>query len=138
MMPMSEVTRILSGIEAGDPHAAEQLLPLVYDELHKLAAQKLITFCTFLRELRFAGAGGVEVGGSGGGNLLVQRVKKEVALAHRASAPANPWTNRLHRVMRHFRPNHATDFFHHTEFCHDRLSPQPASRTLAEPSPGSD
>jgi hypothetical protein len=38
---MSEVTRILSGIEQGDPHAAEQLLPLVYDELRKLAAQKL-------------------------------------------------------------------------------------------------
>ena len=38
---MSEVTRILSGIEAGDPHAAEQLLPLVYDELRNLAAQKL-------------------------------------------------------------------------------------------------
>jgi RNA polymerase sigma factor (TIGR02999 family) len=38
---MSEVTHILSAIEAGDPHAAEQLLPLVYDELHKLAAQKL-------------------------------------------------------------------------------------------------
>jgi RNA polymerase sigma factor (TIGR02999 family) len=38
---MSEVTRILSAIEGGDPHAAEQLLPLVYDELRKLAAQKL-------------------------------------------------------------------------------------------------
>jgi RNA polymerase sigma factor (TIGR02999 family) len=38
---MSDVTRVLSGIEAGDPHAAEQLLPLVYDELRKLAAQKL-------------------------------------------------------------------------------------------------
>jgi RNA polymerase sigma factor (TIGR02999 family) len=38
---MSEVTHILSAIEAGDPHAAEQLLPLVYDELRKLAAQKL-------------------------------------------------------------------------------------------------
>jgi RNA polymerase sigma factor (TIGR02999 family) len=38
---MSEVTRILSAIERGDPHAAEQLLPLVYDELRKLAAQKL-------------------------------------------------------------------------------------------------
>src|SRR5436853_4017750 len=35
---MSEVTRILSAIEAGDPHAAAQLLPLVYDELRKLAA----------------------------------------------------------------------------------------------------
>ncbi len=39
---MSEVTRILSAIEQGDPHAAEQLLPLVYDELRKLAAQKLV------------------------------------------------------------------------------------------------
>jgi RNA polymerase sigma factor (TIGR02999 family) len=38
---MSEVTRILSAIEQGDPHAAEQLLPLLYDELRKLAAQKL-------------------------------------------------------------------------------------------------
>jgi len=38
---MSEVTRILSAIEQGDAHAAEQLLPLVYDELRKLAAAKL-------------------------------------------------------------------------------------------------
>jgi RNA polymerase sigma factor (TIGR02999 family) len=38
---MSEVTRILCAIEQGDQHAAEQLLPLVYDELRKLAAQKL-------------------------------------------------------------------------------------------------
>jgi RNA polymerase sigma factor (TIGR02999 family) len=38
---MSEVTRILSAIEQGDPHGAEQLLPLVYAELRKLAAQKL-------------------------------------------------------------------------------------------------
>src|ERR1700724_631510 len=38
---MSDVTRILSAIEQGDPHAAEQLLPLVYDELRKLAAAKL-------------------------------------------------------------------------------------------------
>ena len=38
---MSEVTRILSAIEHGDQHAAEQLLPLVYDELRKLAAQRL-------------------------------------------------------------------------------------------------
>ena len=38
---MSEVTRILSAIEQGESHAAEQLLPLVYDELRKLAAQKL-------------------------------------------------------------------------------------------------
>jgi RNA polymerase sigma factor (TIGR02999 family) len=38
---MSEITHILSAIEQGDPHAAEQLLPLVYDELRRLAAQKL-------------------------------------------------------------------------------------------------
>jgi RNA polymerase sigma factor (TIGR02999 family) len=38
---MSDVTRILSAIEQGDPHAAEQLLPLVYDELRNLAAAKL-------------------------------------------------------------------------------------------------
>src|SRR3954453_17940358 len=38
---MTEVTRILSAIEAGDPAAAEQLLPLVYDELRHLAAARL-------------------------------------------------------------------------------------------------
>jgi RNA polymerase sigma factor (TIGR02999 family) len=38
---MSDVTRILSAIQQGDPRAAEQLLPLVYDELRKLAAQRL-------------------------------------------------------------------------------------------------
>ena len=38
---MTDVTRILSAIEEGDPQAAEQLLPLVYDELRKLAAQKM-------------------------------------------------------------------------------------------------
>jgi RNA polymerase sigma factor (TIGR02999 family) len=39
---MSEVTRILCAIEQGDSHAAEQLLPLVYDELRRLAAAKLV------------------------------------------------------------------------------------------------
>jgi RNA polymerase sigma factor (TIGR02999 family) len=38
---MSDVTRILSAIEQGDPRAAGQLLPLVYEELRRLAAQKL-------------------------------------------------------------------------------------------------
>lgn len=38
---MSDVTRILSQIESGDPSATEQLLPLVYDELRKLAAARL-------------------------------------------------------------------------------------------------
>lgn len=38
---MTEVTRILDQIQQGDPHAAEKLLPLVYDELRRLAAQRL-------------------------------------------------------------------------------------------------
>jgi RNA polymerase sigma factor (TIGR02999 family) len=38
---MNEVTRILSAIDQGDPHAAEQLMPLLYDELRRLAAQRL-------------------------------------------------------------------------------------------------
>jgi DNA-binding GntR family transcriptional regulator len=38
---MSDVSQILAAIDNGDPHAAEQLLPLVYDELRKLAAAKL-------------------------------------------------------------------------------------------------
>jgi RNA polymerase sigma factor (TIGR02999 family) len=39
---MNEVTRVLSAVERGDPRAAEQLLPLVYDELRQLAAQRLL------------------------------------------------------------------------------------------------
>jgi len=38
---MTDVTRILAALEQGDPHAASQLLPLVYDELRRLAAKKL-------------------------------------------------------------------------------------------------
>jgi hypothetical protein len=38
---MSEVTRILTAIDKGDPRAADQLLPLVYDELRVLAAHKM-------------------------------------------------------------------------------------------------
>ncbi len=41
LKPMSEATNILAAVERGDPHAAEELLPLVYDELRKLAAQRL-------------------------------------------------------------------------------------------------
>ena len=39
---MSDVTRLIDAAAAGDPHAAAELLPLVYDELRKLAAQKLV------------------------------------------------------------------------------------------------
>jgi hypothetical protein len=38
---MSEITRILNGMEQGEPQAAEQLLPLVYDELRQLASEKM-------------------------------------------------------------------------------------------------
>ncbi len=38
---MDAITQVLNAIEQGDPHAAEQLLPLVYEELRQLAAQKL-------------------------------------------------------------------------------------------------
>src|SRR5687768_5404593 len=38
---MADVTRILDAIERGDAHAADQLLPLVYEELRKLAARRL-------------------------------------------------------------------------------------------------
>jgi len=41
VLPINDVTRILSSIEQGDPTAAEQLLPLLYQELRRLAAQKL-------------------------------------------------------------------------------------------------
>jgi ECF sigma factor len=44
---MTEVTRILSAIEQGEPHAAGQLLPLVYDELRRLAAQNSTWFDSF-------------------------------------------------------------------------------------------
>src|SRR5262245_51067902 len=40
-VPMSDVTRLLSQIEQGDPRAAERLLPLVYDELRQLAAERI-------------------------------------------------------------------------------------------------
>jgi hypothetical protein len=56
--PMSEVTRILSAIEQGDPHAAEQLLPLVYDELRKLAAQKLASERLVGKSLRSSDSSG--------------------------------------------------------------------------------
>ena len=43
LLRMSEVTRILSRIESGDPSAAEQLLPLVYGELRKLASARMVS-----------------------------------------------------------------------------------------------
>jgi RNA polymerase sigma factor (TIGR02999 family) len=74
---MNEVTRVLSAIEAGDPQAAEQLLPLVYDELRRLAAQRLA--------------------GEGPGHTL-----QPTALVHEAylklvgADPQRPWNGRVH------------------------------------------
>ena len=73
---MSDVTRILSQIEQGDPRAAEELLPLVYEELRKLAAAKLAhekpgqtlqaTALVHEAYLRLVGGGGFRVQGSEG------------------------------------------------------------------------
>src|SRR5436309_2317443 len=41
ILAMDELTQILNALEQGDPHAAHQLLPLVYNELRRLAAQKM-------------------------------------------------------------------------------------------------
>jgi RNA polymerase sigma factor (TIGR02999 family) len=70
---MTEVTRILSAIEHGDPSAAEQLLPPVYDELRRLAAQKLAqekpgqtlqaTALVHEAYARLVGSGEADVGG---------------------------------------------------------------------------
>ena len=74
---MNDVTRILSAIEQGDSHAACQLLPLVYDELRRLAAQRLA--------------------GEGPGHTL-----QPTALVHEAylklvgSDPQHPWNGRVH------------------------------------------
>ena len=74
---MKDVTRILSAIEQGDPSAAEQLLPLVYDELRRLAARRLA--------------------GEGQGHTL-----QPTALVHEAYLklvgpnPQQPWNGRVH------------------------------------------
>jgi RNA polymerase sigma factor (TIGR02999 family) len=74
---MADVTHILNAIEQGDPHAAAQLLPLVYDELRRLAAQRLA--------------------GEGPGHTL-----QPTALVHEAYLklvgpdPRHPWNGRVH------------------------------------------
>src|SRR6478735_3139275 len=74
---MDAITQVLNAIEQGDPHAAEQLLPLVYDELRKLAAHRLA--------------------GEGPGHTL-----QPTALVHEAylklvgAEPQQPWNGRVH------------------------------------------
>jgi hypothetical protein len=65
---MKDVTLILSAIERGDRQAAAQLLPLVYDELRELAAQKLAceAACQTLQATAFVEAGSTRGFGSSG------------------------------------------------------------------------
>jgi RNA polymerase sigma factor (TIGR02999 family) len=74
---MTDITRILSAIEQGDPHAAGQLLPLVYDELRRLAAQKLA------RE-------------QPGQTLQATALVHEAYLRLVDDEPARPWNSRGH------------------------------------------
>jgi RNA polymerase sigma factor (TIGR02999 family) len=105
---MSDVTRILSAIEQGDPSAAEQLLPLVYEELRRLAAQRLAqekpgqtlqaTALVHDAYLRLVGSPGCESRGPGQNwdsrshffaaaaeamrRILVERARKKKRLRH--------------------------------------------------------
>ena len=83
---MDDVTHILSAIEQGDPQAAEQLLPLVYDELRRLAAEKLA------QELRGKAKPGVTVNAAMPGSAITDEIvvlalyypaEKEVANTYR-------------------------------------------------------
>ena len=93
---MSEVTRILSAIEQGDPQAAEQLLPLVYDELRQLAAQKLAQE-------------------KPGHTLQATALVHEAYLRLVGANPQQPWDSRGHffaaaaEAMRRILINHARD-----------------------------
>jgi RNA polymerase sigma factor (TIGR02999 family) len=79
---MSDVTRILSAIEQGDPHAAEQLLPLVYNELRKLAAHKMKQ---------------EKPGQTLQATALVHEAYLRLVASGRASAPREPhWNSRGH------------------------------------------
>jgi RNA polymerase sigma factor (TIGR02999 family) len=74
---MSDVTRLLSAIDQGDPHAAAQLLPLVYEELRRLAAQRLA------RE-------------APGQTLQATALVHEAYLRLVKDAPQQPWSGRGH------------------------------------------
>jgi len=92
---MSDVTRILSAIEQGDSSAAEQLLPLVYDELRRLAARRLAherpgqtldaTALVHEAYLRLVGAAGVSGGWDGRSHFIaaaaeaMRRILVEIA-----------------------------------------------------------
>jgi RNA polymerase sigma factor (TIGR02999 family) len=93
---MSDITRILSAIEHGDPHAAEELLPLVYEEVRKLAAQKLAQE-------------------KPGQTLQATALVHEAYLRLVGTGPNVPWDSRGHffaaaaEAMRRILLNHARD-----------------------------
>src|SRR3954465_14102669 len=93
---MTDVTHILSAIEQGDPHAARQLLPLVYDELRKLAAQRLAQERP-------------------GQTLQATALVHEAYLRMVGAAPGQPWSGRGHffaaaaEAMRRILINRARD-----------------------------
>src|SRR5215470_2736562 len=93
---MSEFTRILSAIEQGDPRAAGRLLPLVYDELRNLAAQKLAQE-------------------KPGQTLQATALVHEAYLRLVGDEPARPWSGRGHffaaaaEAMRRILINRARD-----------------------------
>jgi RNA polymerase sigma factor (TIGR02999 family) len=74
---MNEVTQLLNALENGDPHAADQLLPLVYDELRRLAAHKLTQE-------------------KPGQTLQATALVHEAYLRLVGSDPAQPWHSRGH------------------------------------------
>src|SRR5687767_4092642 len=96
LVRMADVTRILSAIEQGDPHAAEQLLPLVYEELRTLAAQRLAQE-------------------KPGQTLSATALVHEAYLRLVGSEPAQPWNGRGHffaaaaEAMRRILINRARD-----------------------------
>jgi RNA polymerase sigma factor (TIGR02999 family) len=100
---MNEVTVFLSAIERGEPQAAEQLLPLVYDELRKLAARKLAeekpgqtlqaTALVHEAYLRLVGGGAASIGWNGRGHffgaaaeamrrIVVENARRKRAVKH--------------------------------------------------------
>jgi RNA polymerase sigma factor (sigma-70 family) len=98
---MSEVTHMLSQIDAGDPKAAEQLLPLVYDELRKLAAAKLahekpgqtLSATALVHEayLRMVGAGA-----RSSGQVATEKDGGVSGLSPRHQPPAQSFNDRAH------------------------------------------
>lgn len=118
---MSDVTQILEQLEAGDPSAADQLLPLVYDELRKLAAAKLAqerpgqtlqaTALVHEAYLRIVGSGQQQAGWNGRGHffaaaaeamrrILVEQARRKEG-PRRGGGHARLELEDLHELMDH-------------------------------------